>query len=182
MAKKDPKVAKRYARALFYVVPQERYEICQRAVNELTVCWKENSELRQALENPSVSAQDRERVLQELCSRISPGDEQFIGFARLLLRNDRLNVLSDVNAAFADLVRAARNIVAIDVTSAFQLSEEERTAVQRRLEEQLHKAVSIRWSVDPEILGGLILKSADRLIDGSVRGTLERLGNSLAAH
>ena len=181
MAKKDPKVAKRYARALFYVVPPDQYEGYQWAIGELERCWRENGELQEALNNPAVSPDTRALIVQELCARLRPGDEQFASFGKLLLRNDRLNVLGEVQQAFVELVRAARGIVAVEVTSAFQLSDEERGALQQRLQEQLQKTVTISWLVDPEILGGLIIRSADKLIDGSLRGTLERLGTSLTA-
>jgi F-type H+-transporting ATPase subunit delta len=99
----------------------------------------------------------------------------------LLLRRGRIDQLPRVAQEFARLDDKRQGIVHATVTSAAALSPDEVRALTQRLEQTTGDHVSLEVQVDPSLLGGLVVRIGDRLIDGSVRGRLERLRNRLVS-
>jgi F-type H+-transporting ATPase subunit delta len=97
----------------------------------------------------------------------------------LLLERKRIDQLPVLAEAFADLVRQQKGIRLAEVTTAVPLNEADRAAVAQWLTRYLGYAVDVRYAVDPEIIGGVVARVGDQLIDGSVRGRLEGLRRAL---
>jgi F-type H+-transporting ATPase subunit delta len=97
----------------------------------------------------------------------------------LLVRRGRIELLPQVAQAFARLDDARQEITHATVTSAAPLTPDEVQALTQRLEQSSGGRISLDVQVDPSLLGGLVVRVGDRLIDGSVRGRLERLRNQL---
>ncbi len=100
---------------------------------------------------------------------------------QLLLRRGRIHQLPTVAAEFRRLDNARQGITLATATSAAPLSPDEIRAITARLEQLSGGRVELDVQVDPSLLGGLIVRVGDRLIDGSVRGRLERLRNQLVS-
>jgi F-type H+-transporting ATPase subunit delta len=98
----------------------------------------------------------------------------------LLLRRGRIELLPDVAAHLRRLHDQRQGIVAATVTSAAPLTDPEVLALRERLSGMTAGRVDLELRVDPAILGGVMVRIGDRLIDGSVRGRLERLRTRLA--
>ena len=99
----------------------------------------------------------------------------------LMLRRGRIEQLPRVAAEFRRLDNARQGITLATATSAAPLTPDEVRALTERLEQFTGGRVELDLQVDPSLLGGLVVRVGDRLIDGSVRGRLERLRNQLVS-
>ena len=98
-----------------------------------------------------------------------------------MLRRGRIDELPRVAAEFRRLDNERQGITPATATSAVPLSEDEVRAVTARLEAMTGGRIELDLKVDPDLLGGLVVRVGDRMIDGSVRGRLERLRNQLVS-
>ena len=98
---------------------------------------------------------------------------------RLLRRKSRLGLGPDIASFFRELVDEERGVARALVTSAVELEPDRRAALEHRLAEQTGRQVSVETQVDPSILGGLIVRIGDRLVDGSTRARLRALRTQL---
>jgi F-type H+-transporting ATPase subunit delta len=173
---RDP-AAKRYAQAAFELA---------RDKGELEVWERDLGLLREALLAPGAIAflasrhipQDRKlEVLQRV---IGQPAALVWNLLRLLAEKNRLGLLSQIIETFQQLVDEERGIAHARVVTAVPMSGEERNAIARRLSELTGKQVQIVTREDPEILGGLIARIGDRLVDGSTKTKLIALKRQLA--
>ena len=98
---------------------------------------------------------------------------------RLLRRKSRLGLGPDIASFFRELVDNERGIARAVVTSAVELDADRQAQLERRLTEETGKQVTVETKVDPSILGGLIVRIGDRLVDGSTRARLRALRSQL---
>jgi F-type H+-transporting ATPase subunit delta len=175
MAKRDS-APRRYAEAAFQLatrdgsIEQWRRELEQAAA--LT-----DGQLMDALANPALPLDQRlaaaDRVLADLSQSVR-------NLVLLLVRRHRIEQLPRVVAEFVRLDERRQGIIHATATSAAPLTDPEVRALTARLEQMTGGRIALSTDVDEALLGGLIVRVGDRLIDGSVRGRLERLRNQLA--
>jgi F-type H+-transporting ATPase subunit delta len=127
--------------------------------------------------SPNVSAADKQRLLDAALERSQP---EVRNLARLLLERQRIGIVPEMFEAFQELVLDAQGIAIADVTTAVPLDESGQAAVRQRLSALVGRDVQLRLKVDPEIIGGIIARIGDQLIDGSVINQLRRLRTRLA--
>ena len=130
------------------------------------------------LSSPVEPADRKTAVLAELLPTIPPTVRNFLA---ILAHRDRLDLVPQIISSFQRLVNEYRGIVVADVTTAVPLDERQKTLIASRLGRRLGKTVVIEAHVDPSILGGVVAQVGDDVIDGSVRGRLERLRRTLTA-
>lgn len=169
---------RRYAEALFEVAERSGsvdawHDEVQRAADVLGA-----EEVAPLLENPGLPYARRQELVERALAGVSPGVRNL---ALLLLQRGRLDALPRVAREFHRLVNARAGISEGTVTSAAPLQPAESDALRRRLEEMTGGRVELSYQVDPALLGGVVVRLGDRLIDGSVRGRLERLRSRLTA-
>jgi F-type H+-transporting ATPase subunit delta len=99
---------------------------------------------------------------------------------RLLAENDRLRLLPEIAAQYADLRAVAENRVDVAVRAAAELGETQRRALAKALEKRLARQVSLSCTIDEDLIGGAVVRAGDLVIDGSVRAQLARLSRDLA--
>jgi F-type H+-transporting ATPase subunit delta len=97
----------------------------------------------------------------------------------LLSENGRLDFLPEIASQFEELKAEAENVVDAEVCSAADLDERQRERLAAALRKRLGREVRLHCSVDPSLVGGAIVRSGDLLIDGSLKGRLERLETEL---
>lgn len=175
------RIAKKYARALFDLCAEDALEEMSTLVAAFAKLWESHTELRTALLNPGTPQKDRLAALEAVAEAVAPGNRNFSRFFSVLLRNKRIACVPQVSVQFAELVDQARRITNVEVTSAFELSAEERADIERRVQEQRNGKVRMIWKVDRAMLGGLTFKVGDRLLDASVKGALQRARAQIAA-
>jgi F-type H+-transporting ATPase subunit delta len=106
-------------------------------------------------------------------------DEHGRDFIALLAQNRRLGFLPEIAALFVQMKTEVENAVDVDVTSATALSPDQESRYAAALQKKLGRSVRLRTKVDPGLLGGAVLKAGDLVIDGSIKGRLERLATEL---
>jgi len=106
-------------------------------------------------------------------------DEKGQNFVRLMAENSRLNALPAVLALFGELRAEHEKEVTVDVTSAVALSQQQQDNLAKTLEQRFSRKVKLNCTVDEAIVSGLYIKAGDTVIDGTVRGKLERLAHAL---
>lgn len=169
--------AKRYAQAVFSL-GKERGTLD--AWHEDLARLSELTSDRMAaayLANPSVS-RDRKIAVIDRVMQTSQPEARNLG--RLLVERNRTQDAPMIAEMFDDLVREDRGIVVADVTTAEQLSPEAQAMVRERLQRLVGKQIEMRLEVDPSIIGGIVAKVGDSIIDGSVTSQLRKLRTRLA--
>ena len=106
-------------------------------------------------------------------------DENGQNLIKVMAENNRLNALPDVLEQFIHLRAASEAISEVEVTSANALSDEQLTKISAAMEKRLSRKVKLNCKIDKSVMAGVIIRSGDMVIDGSVRGRLERLADVL---
>jgi len=133
-------------------------------------------ELRALLENPEVDS----RVKQDVLAQVAEGsDELVVNFVRLLAEKGRAAEIPQVVADFESLVAEEERILDVELTTAHELSDEEFGRILARIEQASGRKVQAERTVDPDVIGGIVLQAGSMRLDASVRGRLERLRHEL---
>ncbi len=172
-------LARRYAKALFTVGKEnttfEEYNQILQGVAELYVS---NPEVVDALTNPLYPLDIKEKVMDGMIK--SMGVDKIMGnFLRLLVQKKRTEILPEIAEEFQVMVDDEKNISHGNVISAIELSAELQANVQATLEKLTGKKVKLTTSVDPSIIGGIIAKVGDLVLDGSIKTQLAGLKDSI---
>jgi F-type H+-transporting ATPase subunit delta len=169
-----------YAEALFNVVQAEG-EI-ERVEDELYRFGKVlegNHELKQALSDKGIDRGQRTKVLEDLLAdKVSP---HTLGLLTFIVGQGRARQMPQILQELSELAAEARNAVVAEVRSATPLDARQRTALQKALSKATGKKVAVKVMVDPSLLGGIVAKIGETIIDGSVKRRLEQLKDQVRA-
>lgn len=175
---KHIKIAKKYALALFQSASE--LNISDKVYQDLLFVFETintNSELSSALYNPVVIFEDKKDIINKLFS--VHVDVKSLDFILLLIENGRLNVLSEVINQYLSILNKNRNILTPEIISAVELNEEQKSRIINRLEMKLSKKVIPEYTVNPDIIGGLIVEFDDKTIDCSINTKFETMKKQL---
>jgi F-type H+-transporting ATPase subunit delta len=163
-----------YAQALFRIVEAEGE--LDRVEDELFRFGKlleSNHELKQALSDKSIDRAQRLNILEDLLAdKVSPHTLSLLAF---VVEQGRARQLPQILSEVTDLVAAARDSVVAEVRSAVPLNQKQQTALAKALSKATGKKVEVKTLVDPSVVGGVVAKVGDTVIDGTVRRRLEQL-------
>ena len=116
-----------------------------------------------------------------MLAEIAGGSDELVGnFLRLVAEKGRAAELGEIVAELDALVAAEEQILAVELTTAHELSDEEFGRILGSIEEQSGRKVQASRHVDPDLIGGIVLQAGSMRLDASVRGRLERLSHALA--
>jgi F-type H+-transporting ATPase subunit delta len=136
----------------------------------------QDAEIVSFLENPKVSLERKRDMLRRALGGIKP---EAMNLAYLLVAKKRLRMVPSLVAEYRRLVYAHKGIVEADVVTAIPITYQEEERIGRDLAAITGKTVMLAATVDAEIMGGLVVKVGDKLMDGSVRTRLQELRRSL---
>jgi F-type H+-transporting ATPase subunit delta len=136
-----------------------------------------DSAMERVLNNPSLTASQQAHTLTDVCGDIL--DDQVRNFINVLAENKRLPLLPQIYELFAQLKANQEKSVDVEVVSAFDLADEARDRLATALGRKLEREVKVRTSTDSNLLGGVLIRAGDLVIDGSVRGRLNKLAEAL---
>jgi F-type H+-transporting ATPase subunit delta len=167
-----------YARALFEAAKEaDRVDAVAGDLAALAVAIEEVPELRAFLRNPQIEPTGKAAVLEQLAA---DADELVRNFVRLVAEKGRAGEIPEISADLDALVAQAQNRLGVELTTSYELSDEEARSIVKTIETASGRTVEATRSVDPSLIGGIVLQIGSHRADGSVRGRLERLRHELA--
>ena len=177
MAGRRQPSSKRYAQALFELA-RESGTVADWDEQLATLAAAAGTpEFVSLMEAPEITADERSRALEHVLPDMSDGASNLL---HLLARARAVQVLPQVHERFRELVDASQGVVRVEVASAVELSEDNTKRIVEQLSAALGGDVRVTASVDSELLGGLVIRVGDRVIDGSARQRLNSLRGALA--
>lgn len=171
-------VARRYARALFDLA-QEKGLVDQvdREFGMVVSMINENPQFKAVVDDVLVSPEVKRDLVEKLYTgKLSP---LVMNFLLVAVRKRRESHLPNMYRAFLDLANEARGIVEVEVRSAVPLPEETAQRLEEKLVSRLGKRVKFQTQVAPDLIGGLVVRVGDELMDGSVKTRLRRMRDRL---
>ena len=172
--------AEAYARALFDLATMaDSVDATDEGLAAVVTAASGHAGLREALTDTSVPAEKKRDILRELFG----GDvtAEALSMVTLIVERDDADILADVSRVFGEIAEAERGMVVAHVTTAIALDEDMRAQLSSKLSESLGKPVTLREKVDESILGGVVIKVAGRVLDGSVALQLEQARTRLSS-
>lgn len=177
MAGRRQPSSKRYAQALFELARESgAVEGWDEQLATLAVAAA-TPEFVSLMEAPEITNDERTRALGHVLPDLSDGARNLLD---LLARARAVQVLPQVHERYRELVDASQGVVRVEVTSAVELTEDDAKRVAGQLSAALGGDVRVTATVDSELLGGLVIRVGDRVIDGSARQRLNSLRGALA--
>ena len=170
-------IARPYAQAAFLFADQHHTLKDWSEMLELLAAIAADPAMAEVIDNPQLT----ETQIADLFISIGGEriNEKCHNFIRLLAENRRLHMLPDIAAVFEIQRREAEHTVQAHLVTAYPASETQKDAIIAALKKRLERDIELECSTDPGLLGGAIIHAGDLVIDGSIRGKLERLGNAL---
>jgi len=169
----------RYASALFDLASENGVVTAVESdLDNLGEALKGSDDLAALIRNPKVSREAAARAIDAVAGLLglSTLTRNFLG---VLAGNRRLSALPEIVRAFSTIAAAQRGEVTAEVTSAHKLDDDQLVQLAAKLKAREGKEVKIKASVDPEILGGLVVRIGSRQIDGSIRTRLNSLAQAM---
>jgi ATP synthase F1 delta subunit len=171
-------IAQVYARSLFEVAKEnDELDEIHEQLGEFADVLNENRELQVFFFSPYFSSQEKKDGVEKV---IDGGNERFVNFLQLIAERHRMPALFRMRREFDAMWREENKLLEVRITSAIDLDEELVKSIGQRIEEQTGKTIDLDANVDPDVLGGLVLRVGNMVMDASVRGRLERLRKEVA--
>ena len=173
-------VAKKWAKALMELADEDKgisKDDILDDLREVAENFEASPELFTALNNPSISVEEKQIILCKLFqNKLLPIVYNFIIVLNL---RKRVGIIADIAVEFQKELEESRNIVRVNVTSAIDLNDEKKNEVKDRIADNLHKDVVVDWTVDDDIIAGLIFNVNETIVDNSIRHKLDNLSKSI---
>jgi F-type H+-transporting ATPase subunit delta len=171
-------LARVYSEALFGAAKEQgKVDLLRDQLGALCDALEERRELRLFFFSPLFSTRERKEGLGRL---LSGADESFVNFLEILIDNHRMPVIFRIRRQYDSLWREEHKLLPVEVTSAIELDDEIARQIQERVEQQTGRTVELTRCVDERILGGLIVRVSNMILDASIRNQLERLRRQVA--
>lgn len=173
------RIARAYADALFAVAKEKGIlDEVREQLAQFVDALEENRDLRVFLFSPYFSSQEK----RDGIARVMDGaSDEFDNFLALLAEKHRLPVLFRIRTHFEELWAEENKRLGVTLTSAIELDEKIVKGVGEEIERQTDRKIDLRTNVDQEILGGLVLRVGNMVLDASLRSRLERLRTEIAS-
>ncbi len=167
-----------YARALFEAARDAgTLEATGADLARFAEAMRASSELTAVMHNPKIDSTTKKKIVDELTEG---ADRIFVNGLNLLIDKLHADLVLELNDRFQELVKQEQGIVEVEITSAVELEEETKAKIRERIEHATRKKVELKESVEDDIIGGLVLRFGDVIVDGSLKARLEQLRSRLA--
>ena len=170
-----------YATALADIaLEQGAAEPVKKQLEDFGAAYAESAELRNVLANPAVELAAKHGVIEKLAARM--GASRIVrNFLFVVADNQRTHLLPEILRSFEDVIRQRQGVAEAEVTSAAELTAPQKTQLQQTLERLTGRKIQAKYSLDPALLGGALVRIGDTIYDGSVRNRLNQMRARLAA-
>jgi len=174
-------VSRRYAKAL-YAVGAAKGEAEQKAYGEqlvaLSASLEGSPEATAFFKNPAFSAEEKKAVLNQLLAKVSV-DPMVKNFCDLLADRDRADLIPAIASDYKAMIDALTGVVSGELITVSDINEDRKSKIKARLEEQTGKKLELTFGTDKDILGGIVLKIGDKVMDASLKAQLQILKENI---
>jgi F-type H+-transporting ATPase subunit delta len=171
-------IANVYARSLFEVAKEAgKLDEIRGQLDEIADAVSEDHELQVFFFSPYFSSEEKKEGLRKFLTDVDP---ILLNFLDLLIDNHRMPALFRIRSIFDSLWEKENDLLPVSVTSAVDLDEETVRHIGDRIGEQTGRKVQLSSSVDPDLLGGIVVRVGNSIIDASIRNRLEQLRKQVA--
>lgn len=173
------RISKRYAKALLSLGQEDgNYMAYGKDLHEFGAFCAGNLEFIKVISNPIFSVEERKRVLDTVLAK-SPFATMTRNFLRLLLDKNRIGAIEEISAYYSKLTDEISNVTRAEILTAKPLKKEAQDRLGAALEGLTGKKVNLEVKEDASLIGGLVVRIGDLVLDGSVRAQLQGLKESL---
>ena len=172
-------VSQTYGEALFEVAMEEQKTdiFLEEALVFLTTL-EQNPELDKLMKHPKISKLEKEQVFDTVFK--GQVSDEMLGFVKLVVKKDRYNELPKIFRYLVDRIKEEKKIGIAYVTTAVELSDAKKQSVEARLlQTTQYKTMEMHYAVDESLIGGMVIRIKDRVVDSSVRTKLEEMKKQL---
>jgi F-type H+-transporting ATPase subunit delta len=171
-------IAQVYSRALFQVArEQDKLDEIREQLGEFADVLDGERNMQLFFFSPQFSTEEKKEGLRKA---VEGADEALVNFLELLLEKHRMPAIFRIRREFEELWREENKLLPVQVTSAVELDEETVRKIGDQIGEQTGRKVDLTSRVDPDILGGIVLRVGNSILDASVRNRLEQLRKQVA--
>jgi ATP synthase F1 delta subunit len=171
-------IAQVYARSLFEVgKEQDKLDALHDQLGEFATALNEDRDLQVFLFSPYFSTAEKKDGLHKV---LDGADEAFENFLELLIEKHRMPVLFRIRREFEGMWQDEHRLLPVQVTSAIELDDSTVEQIKSGIAEQTHRTIELTTRVDPDILGGIVLRVGNSILDASIKNRLETLRRQVA--
>jgi F-type H+-transporting ATPase subunit delta len=171
-------IARPYARAAFEQAREERKLKEWSAMLELLAAVASDSLMKSVIKNPKVSPEQLYAVVTDVCGKVL--SESGRNFAKVLVNAGRLDVAPEIREQFEQKRARAEGVSEVRVITAYELDAAQQQRIAEAMKKRLGRDIEMSAEVDKSIIGGVIIRAGDSVIDASLRGRLRQLANEFA--
>jgi F-type H+-transporting ATPase subunit delta len=171
-------IAQVYSRSLFEVAKEQgKLDVMRDELHAFVDALDSNRELQVFLFSPYFSTAEKKEGLHKV---VVDADDAFVNFLELLVEKHRMPVVFRIRRQFEELWQDENRLLPVQVTSAIELDDETVEQISSRIAEQTDRRIELSTEVNPEILGGIVLRVGNSILDASIRNRLEQVRRQLA--
>ena len=170
-----------YANALADVaLAQDAAAPVVQQLGDFTAAYVDSSELRNFLESPAVTKVEKRGAAEKISARLG-ATKILQNFLFVIIDHRRMHQLPEILQTFQNVLRERQGIAEAEIFSAVSLNQAQKTEMKQTLERVTGKKIEAKFSLDPNLLGGALVRVGDTIYDGSLRNYLNGLRARLAA-
>lgn len=168
------RVGNRYAEAIYQLALEEKkvseiYEI----LKETDSLYRENIDFKQFLTHPLIGREEKHNLISKIFGDDGTIEQNILFY---LIDKDRINEIKSISEEFKVLYYRDNNIIDVKATFAKELSQEQKDRLVEKLKKSTGKTINLEVLLEPDLIGGGIIRIGDKVIDGSIKSQLENLG------
>ncbi len=168
-------ISDRYASALYDLAAEKKIvDFVLKDLTFLQKCIQENKDLKLLAKSPLITSSDKLNIFEKILSK-QKADNLTNTFLKVISSNKRFAKLSSIISQFININSQKRGDVLADVTSADELSDNQKSGIRDQLKQTLGEKLSLNFNVDRKIIGGLIIKVGSKMIDSSLATKINKL-------
>jgi F-type H+-transporting ATPase subunit delta len=176
---KNLAIARRYAKALLLIGKEDgKAETYREELDGFASMLEENPALEQALSNPLYESGQRRKILVTLLEKLSPS-RVFQSFIMLLFDKRRIGFVSDISGFYGRLADELKGVARASLVSATELPDETVEKIRAALSKRTGKDIILETEQDPNLIGGIVTRIGDLVLDGSIKTQLLNMSESL---
>lgn len=172
-------IAKTYGDALFEVgIEKNMVDSLSEEVKAVSDILDQNKELNQLLSHPQIMVEEKQSIIKNIFqNRIS---DELYGFLQIIIQKGRQTNIREIFAWFEDRVKQYHHIGVVYVTTPLALKKMQKTAIEKKiLATTEYESLEMNYQLDPSLIGGMVIRIGDRVVDGSIKNKLDKLSREL---